>query len=97
MTVLKWVWYLFAFFYVFWAPGYVLGKLLFPREALTVRVMGGLVLSCIVLPVFCFGLAMALGTNISEVMLFSVASAVLVVGMVVQLVRLRSRPGALEE
>jgi len=97
MTILKWAYFLFAFFYVLWAPGYVLGKMFYPRERLAVRMVVGLVLTVTVVPLACFGLAMAFRTNVSELLIFSVASAILLAGMFVQLGRLRKKTGALEE
>lgn len=89
--------YLFAAFYVIFLPSYSIGRTLYPRERLALRLGLGLVFTFTVMPVLCFGLAMALSTNINEVLIFTVASVITLVGLVVQYARAGKKTRQLEE
>ncbi len=97
MNWLVYLYYIFALAYVFLLPSYVVGKTLYPRERLAVRMGLGMVFSVTVVPALSFGLAMALSTHFSEVLLFTVASIVTLAGLAVQVARLKKKTRRLEE
>lgn len=97
MNWLIYLYYIFALSYIFLLPSYVVGKSLYPRERLAVRLGLGMVFTVAVVPALSFGLAMALSTHLSEVLLFTVASIVTLVGLAVQVARLKKKTRRLEE
>lgn len=97
MNHLIYAYYAFAAFYAVLLPSYIMGKTLYPGERLAVRLGLGLVLSITVVPTLCFAVAMLFGTSMSEVVLFSVASAIMVAGLSVQTFRLKQKSRKLEE
>lgn len=97
MSWLQYLYYVFAFLYVIVAPSYVLGRLLYPRERLAVRMGIGMVITVTVVPLATFGLAMLLSTVMNEALLFSVASAVLVSTLALQTLRTRRRTSRIED
>jgi hypothetical protein len=97
MDWLQYGYYVFAFLYVMVLPAYVVGRLLYPRERVAVRMGLGMVLNMTVVPMLAFGVAMVFATNLTEPLLFGAASAVIVAALVVQAVRTRRRTGKLED
>ena len=97
MNWLVYLYYIFAFIYIVFLPSYVVGKTLYPRERLAVRLGLGMVFTVAVVPALSFGLAMALSTHLSEVLLFTVASIVILAGLAVQVARLKKKTRRLEE
>ncbi|MBM4353014.1 MAG: hypothetical protein FJ109_04345 [Deltaproteobacteria bacterium] len=97
MNLLLYAWYLFALFYAFLLPAWLLGKVLYPQHRQAVRMSVGLALVVTVLPVMTFGLSMLLSTHLSETLLLVVASLCNVGCAAVLAARFRKRTRALEE
>ena len=97
MNYALYAYYLFAAFYVIFLPAYSIGRTMYPRERLALRLGVGLVFTLTVMPVLCFGLAMAFSTNINEVLIFTVASIITLGGLMVQYARAGKKTRQLED
>ena len=87
---------LLALFYVLFLPSYVLGRALAPQQHSLPRFLLGVVTVLLALPMCATVSASLLNVPVNSVLLYSLASLLIVLGGLVQLRRYRRRTRTLE-
>ncbi|MFC1576257.1 hypothetical protein ACFL3J_01150 [Candidatus Omnitrophota bacterium] len=75
------IFYIFiALFYICCLPGYMITRLFFEKEGFFATLILSFALSFILIPIISFGVAMILHTVVNELLVFSIATLINIIG-----------------